>query len=582
MVNLVRLTICVGCLIPLLSESAAAAEPADLVLRGGKIVTVNDTFDIASAMAIDDGRVVAIGSDESMDAFIGEKTDVIDLKGQMVLPGLIDSHVHAGSASMYEADHDIPAMETIDDVLAYVRERTKVVPEGEWITLSQVFITRLREQRYPTRAELDAAAPNHPVAFRTGPDASVNSLALQENGIDREFAASHPENVQVDPATGEPTGLIRRAGSVLKTRSNSTRRKLTQAERDDRLAALLEDYNRWGITGAIDRNCSESGQAQYERLLADGRLNVRMRLSRGLSPNGDLAEIGKRLDGYAADPLFTDPDPDPRLGIIGVKVFLDGGMLTGSAYFSQPWGVSRIYGIDDATYRGMRYIESERLEELVRACAKRGLAFTAHSVGDAAVAALLEAYARINEEIPIESTRSTVTHSNFMSPSSIALAARLGVGVDIQPAWLYLDTRTLATQFGNDRMRQFQPLADLFEAGVKVGGGSDHMQRIGSLRSVNPYNPFLGMWVTVTRRARWFDGQLHPGQALSREQMIRFYTINNAWLMRAEEEIGSLEKGKRADFIIVDRDLLTCPDEDIRDTRVLATYLDGKRLPIDR
>ncbi|MFG0332926.1 MAG: amidohydrolase [Maioricimonas sp. JB049] len=580
MINLLQRLFCVAGIVSLLAPAIAAAEPADLVLRSGKIVTVNAAFDIATAMAIHQGRIVAIGSDEQMNALIGGKTDVVDLEGKMVLPGLIDSHVHAGSASMYEADHEIPAMESIDDVLAYIRERTTVVPKGEWITLSQVFITRLREQRYPTRAELDAAAPDHPVAFRTGPDAAVNSLALQENGIDREFAASHPENVQVDPSTGKPTGLLRRAGSVLKTRTNSIRRKPTRAERDDRLAALLDDYNRSGITAAIDRNCSESGQAQYERLLADGRLNVRMRLSRGLSPNGDFAEIEQRLDRYAADPLFTDPDP--RLGIIGVKVFLDGGMLTGSAYFSRPWGISRIYGIDDATYRGMRYIEDERLTMLVRACARRGLAFTAHSVGDAAVAALLKAYARVNEEIPIAATRSTVTHSNFMSPASIALAAQLGVGVDIQPAWLYLDTRTLATQFGNERMRQFQPLADLFEAGVKAGGGSDHMQRIGSLRSVNPYNPFLGMWVTLTRRARWYDGQLHPDQALSREQMISFYTINNAWLMRAEQEIGSLEKGKLADFIIVDRDLLTCPDDDIRDTRVLATYLAGKQLLADQ
>ncbi|MEW4530401.1 amidohydrolase [Maioricimonas sp. JC845] len=577
--NLLRLLCCAGGLLTLTPVTTPAAPPADLVLRSGRIVTVDDDFQVAPAMAVDDGRIVAVGTDEQIRQYIGPDTDVVDLDGRMVLPGLIDSHVHAGSASMYEADHDIPAMESIDDVLAYIRERTKVVPKGEWITLSQVFITRLREQRYPTRAELDAAAPDHPVSFRTGPDASVNSLALQENGIDREFAAAHQDNVQVDPSTGEPTGLLRRSGSVLKTRPNSVRRKLTQAERDDRLASLLQDYNRWGITAAIDRSCSGSGQEQYERLLADGRLTVRMRLSRGLSPNGDFEAIEKRLDRYAADPLFTDPDP--RLGIIGVKVFLDGGMLTGSAYFSQPWGVSTIYGIDDATYRGMRYIEDERLARLVRACAQRGLAFTAHSVGDAAVAALIDAYARVNEEIPIEPTRSTVTHSNFMSPTSIARAAQLGVGVDIQPAWLWLDTRTLATQFGDDRMRQFQPLSDLFRAGVKAGGGSDHMQRIGSLRSVNPYNPFLGMWVTVTRRARWYDGRLHPDQALTREQMIRFYTINNAWLMRAEDEIGSLEPGKRADFIIVDRDLLTCPDDDIRDTRVLATYLDGNPLPID-
>jgi predicted amidohydrolase YtcJ len=496
------------------------------------------------------------------------------MEGRMVLPGLIDSHVHAGNASMYEADHPIPAMESIADVLAYVRERAQVVPRGEWIALSQVFITRLQEQRYPTRRELDEAAPEHPVVFRTGPDASVNTLALQANGIDRAFAAKHPDHVQVDPQTGEPTGILRQSEKVFKAKPNSIAKKLSPAEQDERLVQLLEDYNRWGITGAIDRNCSESGQAQYQRLLESGRLSVRMRLSRGLSPQDDMATIEKALDEFAGDPLAVQPDS--RLGIIGVKVFLDGGMLTGSAYFSEPWGVSQIYGINDPAYRGMRYIDQPRLEQLVKACVQRNLAFTAHSVGDGAVAALLEAYEAVDRELPVRHSRSTITHSNFMSDESIAKAARLGVAVDIQPAWLYLDARTLEAQLGLKRMRQFQPLKRLFEHGVVAGGGSDHMQRIDSLASVNPYNPFLGMWVTVARHPRGMAGSLYPDQALSRQQMLRFYTANNAQLMRAEEQVGSLEVGKLADFIVVDRDLLACPVEDIRHTQVLATYVDGK------
>jgi predicted amidohydrolase YtcJ len=136
-------------------------------------------------------------------------------------------------------------------------------------------------------------------------------------------------------------------------------------------------------------------------------------------------------------------------------------------------------------------------------------------------------------------------------------------------------------QFGNERLKYFIPLRSLFSAGVMAGGGSDHMQKIGSLRSVNPYNPFLGMWVAVTRKARWHDEAIHPEQSLSREQMIRFYTINNAWIMRADDEIGSLEVGKRADFAIVDRDLLTCPADDIRGTKVQSTWLDGEKLVVD-
>ena len=145
----------------------------------GKIVTVDDEFTIAQALSVKDGKILSVGTDEAVLETKGDATEVVDLGGKMVLPGLMDSHTHPTSASMFEFDHPVPEMESIDDVLKYIRSRTEVVPEGSWITLNQVFITRLREQRYPTRAELDRTAPRHPVVFRTGPDAAVNSLALR-------------------------------------------------------------------------------------------------------------------------------------------------------------------------------------------------------------------------------------------------------------------------------------------------------------------------------------------------------------------------------------------------------------------
>src|SRR5262249_34894719 len=155
------------------------------------------------------------------------------------------------------------------------------------------------------------------------------------------------------------------------------------------------------------------------------------------------------------------------------------------------------------------------------ATAEAGLQFTARSGGDGAVHTLLDVYEELSRELPLRRTRPGVTHSNFMSREAGEQAARLGGGRGIQPAWRYLDPRTLVAQFGDERLRYFQPLRSLFAAGVVVGGGSDHMQKIGSLRSVNPYNPFLGMWVTITRKAKWYEGRLHPEEALSREQALR-------------------------------------------------------------
>jgi hypothetical protein len=165
-----------------------------------------------------------------------------------------------------------------------------------------------------------------------------------------------------------------------------------------------------------------------------------------------------------------------------------------------------------------------------------------------------------------------------MSEEAVQQIAKMGVVVDMQPAWLYLDTRTLAKHFGNERLRWFQPLHSLFESGAVIGGGSDHMQKIGALRAINPYHPFLAMWVAITRRAKDFEGTLHPEEALTREQAIRFYTANNAFLLFREKDTGSLEAGKLADFIVLDTDLLACPVDAIRETKVLRTFLTGKQI----
>ena len=262
--------------------------------------------------------------------------------------------------------------------------------------------------------------------------------------------------------------------------------------------------------------------------------------------------------------------------MIGTKSFLDGGMLTGSAYMRVPWGVSEIYSIRDPDYRGVLFIEPDKLKTIVQTAVEEKLQFTAHSVGDGAIHNLLDAYAEVNKTLPVRDTRPCITHCNFLTKDAVEKMAKLGVVADIQPAWLYLDARVLTQQFGYDRVRYFQPYKSLFEQNVIVGGGSDHMQKVGSLRSINPYNPFLAMATTITRRARWYEGQFHPEECITREQAIRFYTINNAYLLFLENETGSLEKGKLADIVVLDRDLLTCAEDQIAGTKVLRTYLGGR------
>ncbi len=552
----------------------ATAVPPDLILHHGKVVTVDKPFSIAQALAITGDRITAIGSNADVLQTKGPQTKLVDLSGKMVMPGLIDSHVHPGAA-LTEYDHPIPVMESIADVLAYVTARAKALPQGQWIELDQVFITRLKEQRYPTRQELDRAAPKHPVAFRTGPDASLNSLALELSGLDRASTIKDggPGQLERD-AAGELTGILR--GCTRLVKSKSPRKSASTKEHRERLQQLFADYNAVGITSVCDRSANAGSIEHYQSLREAGTLTVRMALSHFIRNQGPIDQITGEIRSVAAHPLFKKKDPMLRL--IGTKTFLDGGMLTGSAYMRQPWGRSSIYAITDAEYRGLLFINAERLTPMVRAAAESRLQFTAHAVGDGAVHALLDAYETVAKDLPIARTRPCITHCNFMSAEAVKRMAPLGVVADIQPAWLYLDARTLEQQFGYERLRWFQPLRSLFEAGAVAGGGSDHMQKIGSLRSVNPYNPFLGMATALTRKARWREGALHPEESLTREQALRFYTANNAFLMFAEDEVGSLQAGKLADFIVLDRDLLTCPDDEIAGAKVLQTYLGGRRI----
>jgi predicted amidohydrolase YtcJ len=553
---------------------AQESAKVDSVYFNGRVVTVDRQSQVAQAFAVRGDRIVAVGDDATIKSLATSETSLRDLQGRMVLPGLIDSHVHAPDAAMFEWDHPIPEMESVADALDYIRSRAQALEPGKWIFVSQVFVTRLVDQRFPTRYELDQVAPEHPVFFRTGPDGALNSLALKLSGIDKDFKITdgEPGYIEKDSQTGEPNGILRSCTRLV--RWEDPRAKPSEQQRIARLELLLKDYNSVGLTSICDRLATDDGIRLYESLLEEDRLTCRVFLSYSVNAQASMEEIQKTIQKGASHPRHAYNN---RLWLRGVKVFLDGGMLTGSAYMREPWGVSSIYSITDPKYRGLLYVEPSKLYEMAKLSLQNDLQFTAHSVGDGAVHALIDAYERIaTQDFPVRDKRPCITHCNFMSAEAIERMSKLGIVADLQPAWLLLDGRTLLKQFGPERTAFFQPYRTLCDSGVIVGGGSDHMQKIGSLRSVNPYNPFLGMSVALERVPRGMTQALHPEQSVTRQEAIRLYTWNNAYLTFEETQKGSIEPGKLADFIIIDRDLLECPADQIASTQVIETYVGGK------
>ena len=338
--------------------------------------------------------------------------------------------------------------------------------------------------------------------------------------------------MEVD-ANGEPTGLLRSLSHNVKVPISA--KSPTAEDTYRRTVELFHDYNAVGLTTVADRDSSLKQCELYQQMLSKGDLTVRMRASPGIPSMSLWPACEKAVEEVIQHPLTKE---DSMLQIIGTKVYLDGGMLTGSSWMIDPWGVSEAYGITDPQYRGVQKIPSERLKQLVEKVTAAGLQFTAHSVGDAAVQLLIDTYEAVDGQNPgtVRAARSSVTHCNFMHPDSIAKAAKLGVCIDLQPIWLHMDGRTLTGHFGEERMARFQPLRACFDQKVIVGGGSDHMQKIGSFRSINPYNPWLGIWTSITRKARKLDKPVHIENALTRQEALRLYTSNNAYLLKAEKK----------------------------------------------
>jgi predicted amidohydrolase YtcJ len=550
--------------------SQGPAPPADLVLVEARVVTVDEGFGTAAALAVRGGRFVAVGSNDQVRRHIGPATRVIEGRGRTVLPGFIDTHVHALDVANGEATQPFVNLRSIGQLQAWLRTEAPRRPRGAWIWTPRTYPTRLREHRFPTRQELDAAAPDHPVVVDCAYAFALNTAALRAAGITRE-SASPTGGAIVKDASGEPTGLLRNAGSLL-----ARFRPTTEGTPLDTLERVHRQYLAAGITSVIERGATLPGFETYRRLKDAGRLRVRATVTIRVPNATDATGVERFIDGLP----FKFGEGDEWLKAGPLKLVADGGILIGTSFMRKPFGpgARQLYGIEDPADRGFLSLTPAQIAAAVGIIHRRGWQMVAHVTGDAGVDAVLDGIEAAQKQTPGPSNhdrRHTVIHGYFANPESASRAARLGVLVDTQPAWHYKDGDALAGGLGADRLAHFIGLKTLRQAGVHVAINTDHMLGLDANEALNPFNPLLTIYSATTRRTE--SGRvLGPGEAVTRQEALRMMTSTAARFSFDENDRGSIEVGKLGDFVVLDDHFMTVPAARLRTMRPDVTVIGGQ------
>lgn len=568
--NLFNNLIIVVCAIMVLLSACTSADNTDMIFYNGKIITVDKDFSIAQSVAIGSDRIIAVGTDSEISKLAKKDTKKIDLQGKCVIPGLIDAHLHPESASLSELDDVIPDLHSIAELLDWIRSQAETREKDEWIIHPKLFFTRLNDLRQPSLHELDNAAPENPVFLNGSFGGMINTRAMKLSGIDDR--TGHPGIIR-DKESGRLTGFIR--ASAFDMLRLPEKRALTYEQKLDALEEMLRRYNRLGITSLGVGSGDLQTIAVYRDMQERDRLTVRIFQHFLLSP-GREKSLKELLDSLPSSGCSTGMgDEWVRTGAL--KLILDGGILTGTAYLSEPWGdkAEGIFGIEDKTYRGILNYSRDEVKMTVLSALENNWKFTAHSTGSGGVEMLLSVFEEVNMTIPVKGKRFSIIHGNFFTSDAISKMSKLDVYADMQAAWFYKDADAVRLILGDDRIKSFHPYNSMLKAGVMINGGSDHMVKWDANTSINPYNPFLAMWSMITRTTEKGTVIL-PEEAVSRMDVLRLYTINNAFASFEEDIKGSIEPGKLADMAVLSDDILTCPVGQIKNIVSEMTITGGR------
>jgi predicted amidohydrolase YtcJ len=556
---------------------------ADLALINGKIVTVDGSFSIAQAVAVGGDRIIAVGADEDVKKYIDTKTEVIDLKGRTVLPGINDAHIHAslygGTRPPLTLDVGYPTVKSISDIVRAVAEKVKESRPGEWIRGMGWDEGYLEEcvkdpSRYPNRRDLDAVSPDNPVMLGhyTQHEAWVNSKTMEVAGITRDIPTPEGGVIARDPADGEPTGIFSEfPAQALVMKAVPL---WTKEEKRRGIQVMMRDLNSLGITSITEGALGSGGDkfqgglfgseciGIYNDLLNEGKLTLRV---------GWLYLFGE----YGACTYEDFREVIPQLGVhsgfgnewlrlAGVKIFADGTPMTKTAwmYDEYPGG-----GRGSLVIPGNN--DEERRSELIKMICfahKYGFQVGVHAVGGRAIEATIDGFLQAEKDDP-KGLRHYVLHADFISDEYIRLAGKHGFGLGVQPILKWTFSDSMDKLVGIELSTRQFPLRKILDAGVHVPGGSDAPVVYPSWQA--------GIQAAVLRESKATGTVRGPDQRITVAEAIRMYTIEGAWQDHAENIKGSIEVGKLADLCILDRDILSVEPHEIKDIKNLMTIVGG-------
>ncbi|MFZ0705280.1 MAG: amidohydrolase [Candidatus Korobacteraceae bacterium] len=534
----------------------SSSNAPDVIFLNGDIYT-QATPARAQAMAVRDGRIVAIGTNDDVRKLKGGHAQVVDLGGHFVMPGFNDAHCHLQAAGFEQMEVNLVGAKSLQEMQQRIAERAKTTPAGDWIVGDGWDHTLWPDQKLPTRQDIDAVTNGHPAVF-TRVDGHIdvaNSAALQAAGITAQTVPPPGGAIDHD-AQGQPTGVLRESAKGLVM---SKVPAPTPAQRRHAAELALADAARSGITSAQDNSDWEQFLV-YEEMERDGKLTLR--ISEWLRFNDPIELLEKHRAHHPAD--------DPMLHTTMLKGFMDGSLGSRTAALLAPYS-------DDPGNSGLPQYKQADLNAMAVERVAAGFQMGFHAIGDRAAQMALDAFAEAErnareKDLPggkdPQQLRLRIEHDQVIAPDQFAQYRKLGVIASVQPNHLLTDMNWAESRIGPERAKTSYPWKEFLDNGVRIAFGTDY--------PVEPITPFRGVYAAITRKNEAGTKEYFPEQKLTIEQALAAYTTGSAYAEFMEKSKGTLAPGMLADFVVLDRDLTKVAPPEILKTKVLRTVVGGK------